>query len=206
MHTSIESLRRTARLNFKCEHDYNAYVAIIEPELKKMWFNPLSDWQHVESDVKRMVRRSKGVFRSKEEFLVVSNPPGDWVEERLDLKAFRNTERDAFKGNIDHLRDKGILSPSCHEFLDHARRLRNTRLHSPPLENNYSEDDFKIFYYARCLVDQIHLSEMEGLDPGNSSEIKKRIKSEVESVSQKLLAKLREQERISKSTGFTIDY
>ena len=126
-------------------------------------------------------------------------------QDRVDEKAFRKTERGAFKRNIDYLLEAGILPLSCYQFLDYAREVRNTRLHSPPLENNYSEEDFRIFGWAHWRTDKIHMSEMKGLDTEGSSALKTRLKSEAERGAAELLKEQEQQQITPHSTGFAVE-
>jgi len=182
MTISLKALRSLAKLNLG-ENCYKTYLAIIEPSIKSMVLNTLEDWRIAESNVTQMVMKCKGVYKGDYVFTQLSDDASEKFSEEVDVNLFNKIKKWGFKDKIVYLKKEGIVPSSVYVFLANAARIRN-RLHDPPIDSMFSEEDFLIFYYARALTDQVHLVYMGKI---SDDSIETRLRSNVEVAAKRLL-------------------
>jgi len=179
---SINDLRKLAELNL-CEKCYQKYLALLEPSIKSLSFNPLSDWRKVESYITLLVMKREGVFKSDTIFISIDEDANEKFADEVDVRAFQKIKKLGFKKKIDYLHKNGILQESSHKFLNRVREIRN-RIHD--MFSEFSEKDLALFHWAKAVTSQIYYAIMVDW----KENISENMKSNAENLAQQLLLRI----------------
>ncbi len=179
---TIEDLRKMAELNL-CENCFQKYKMLIEPTIRDLLSNPLSDWSEVESHITQIVMKTKGIFKGKLIFISLDKGSNEKHSDKVDVKGFEATKTRSFKWKIDYLQKNGILKVSSYRVLDTAREVRN-KIHDPYAP--YSEHDRTLFHVANVITHQIWCATMIEMGEDTSN----NLKSEAEKIAEQYLENL----------------
>lgn len=146
----INKLRGIAKLNL-CKECYNKYTALIEPNIIPL-SQPLPNWRGAESTLTQLVMKHEGVFKSDIIFISIDENMDEKWPGQVDVIAFNKIKMWSVKKKLDYLRKHEILKQASYNFLNKVRKIRN-KIHEEYYD--FSEEDMRLFRYARAITDQI---------------------------------------------------
>jgi hypothetical protein len=171
---TIEVLRKNAELNF-CPVCFEKYTALIEPSIRLFLSQPLYDFRLAESEITQIVMKTQGIFKGSIIVISIDKDEEEKMADEVDVKAFRKVEKMPFAEKIKYLHETGVLQNSSYKILDKARMARN-KIHTEPIINELSLDDYHLFSMARIIATNIWGAVMTE----RNKEVKDKILSNIE--------------------------
>ena len=150
---TVKHIRKLAELNL-CNRCFQVYKQLLEPNIQSAILSlrsvPLADWIQTELEITQIIMKNKGIFKG--DIIVISlGKNEDEATDIVDVKAFKEIKKWAFKRKIDYLHNTGVLQNSSYELLNKARKTRN-RLHDLIA---FTEQDYILFRLTYIITNQI---------------------------------------------------
>ncbi|HJZ23907.1 MAG TPA: hypothetical protein VJ201_05600 [Candidatus Babeliales bacterium] len=163
---------------------YTIYLQLIEPGIKSIIKNYLSDWKEIETLSMLMVMRCEGAYKTSVSYYDLEEKDMEKYMEYVNIDVYKATEKKYWKisSRINYLNEKGILQKSSYEFFKVLNEKRN-KIHKPDLE--FTEEDFEAFSIGHSLL--FHLWTI--MSSNDENDLPDRLES-IEKSAETILAKI----------------